>query len=375
MKTICLNMIVKNENPVIRRCLEALKDHIDYWVIVDTGSTDGTQEIIKECMKGLPGELHEHPWKDFAYNRNIALKLAEGKSDYLLLADADEIFHFSPLFDKNQLDQYYYLLKVTSSSECLYSPKLIKDDPLWKWTHVLHEFIQYDGYVEGGIFSEICIESVQDGARSRDPRKNERDIQILENAIQEDPGNARYHFYLARSYEIAKNFKAALNRYAIRADMEGDLDERFWALFSVGLMQERLQMDPKIYLKSYDKAYQFDSTRAEPLERIANYYFQNSQPTIAYSLMKEALTLPTPTPLTSGYFSWVYDFAIYSVCADCAVFLGKLEEAKELYQKILKKENCPQSLSRHILFQLQKIETLLGNNQRAVYNNRHAQTL
>ena len=44
---ICLNMIVKDESRVIRRCLESVKPLIDYWVIVDTGSTDGTQEIIK----------------------------------------------------------------------------------------------------------------------------------------------------------------------------------------------------------------------------------------------------------------------------------------------------------------------------------------
>jgi len=372
MKTICLNMIVKNESHVIRRCLEAVKGYIDYWVIVDTGSTDGTQAIIEECMRGYPGKIYERPWKDFAHNRNEALKLASGKADYLLLADADEVFHFTSLFDKNYLDKYYYLLKVISISDCFYSPKLVKDDPHWKWLHVLHEFIQYDGYVEGEFSDLIWIESVQDGARARDPKKNEKDIQILEEAIRKEPENARYHFYLARSYELIKDFKKALDRYRVRSQMQGDRDERFWALFSVGLMQERLKLDPNLYLKSYDRAYQFDPSRAEPLERIANYYFQNDCYAVAYSLMKEALHLPTPTPLTSGYYSWVYDFAIHSVCADCAVFLGKYQEAKELYQKILNQKTCPSSLHQHALSQLQKVEHLLGNNRGALYNSRHA---
>ena len=45
---ICLNMIVKNEEPVIERCLATVKPHIDYWVIVDTGSSDNTIKKIKE---------------------------------------------------------------------------------------------------------------------------------------------------------------------------------------------------------------------------------------------------------------------------------------------------------------------------------------
>ena len=45
-QTICLNMIVRNEAPVIRRCLVSLLPIIDYWVVVDTGSTDGTQDVV-----------------------------------------------------------------------------------------------------------------------------------------------------------------------------------------------------------------------------------------------------------------------------------------------------------------------------------------
>src|SRR5580704_1601575 len=58
-KTICLNMIVKNESRVIQRCLDSVKHIIDYWVIVDTGSTDGTQNVIKDFMKDIPGDLYE----------------------------------------------------------------------------------------------------------------------------------------------------------------------------------------------------------------------------------------------------------------------------------------------------------------------------
>jgi glycosyltransferase involved in cell wall biosynthesis len=70
--TICLNMIVKNEAPVIGRCLASVRPLIDQWVIVDTGSTDGTQALIREALADLPGVLIERPWVDFAHNRNEA---------------------------------------------------------------------------------------------------------------------------------------------------------------------------------------------------------------------------------------------------------------------------------------------------------------
>ena len=81
--TICLTMIVKNESQVIRRCIDSVKDYISYWVIVDTGSTDGTQDLIKEIMAeyNIPGELHERPWVDFGHNRTENLRYAKDKAD------------------------------------------------------------------------------------------------------------------------------------------------------------------------------------------------------------------------------------------------------------------------------------------------------
>jgi glycosyltransferase involved in cell wall biosynthesis len=83
--TICLNMIVKNESHIIESTLEKLlkKISIDYWVISDTGSTDNTKEIINSFFekKKIPGELFEHEWKDFGYNRTKALECAYNKTE------------------------------------------------------------------------------------------------------------------------------------------------------------------------------------------------------------------------------------------------------------------------------------------------------
>ncbi len=89
--TICLCMIVKDEAKVIERCLGSVRDLIDTWVISDTGSTDGTQELIRRALDGIPGELHEEPWTNFGHNRTLNIRHARGKADYLLLIDADMV--------------------------------------------------------------------------------------------------------------------------------------------------------------------------------------------------------------------------------------------------------------------------------------------
>src|SRR3954467_13946302 len=106
---ICLNMIVKNEAPVIGRCLDSVLPFIDRWVIVDTGSTDDTRALVQHHLRSQPGELHERPWKNFGHNRNEAFQLAAPQADYLFFIDADERLSLPPHFERGTLagDGYY----------------------------------------------------------------------------------------------------------------------------------------------------------------------------------------------------------------------------------------------------------------------------
>ncbi|MCI4680521.1 hypothetical protein K9U39_01085 [Rhodoblastus acidophilus] len=70
--TIGLCMIVKNETAVIESCLDSLRSLVDYELIEDTGSTDGTRQFIRAWLarNKMPSEVIEEPWRDFAYNRS-----------------------------------------------------------------------------------------------------------------------------------------------------------------------------------------------------------------------------------------------------------------------------------------------------------------
>ena len=85
-------MIVRNEAHIVTEALASAAPHIDRWVIVDTGSTDGTQNVISDwfAAHGIPGELHERPWVSFAHNRSEALELCAGEADYAWVLDADD---------------------------------------------------------------------------------------------------------------------------------------------------------------------------------------------------------------------------------------------------------------------------------------------
>jgi glycosyltransferase involved in cell wall biosynthesis len=224
-------MIVKDESAVIRRCLDSAKPLIDYWIIVDTGSTDGTQKIIRDCMKGVPGELHEQPWVNFEVNRNQALALCKGKGDYVLLIDADEEFSWVAGFSLPKLDKDAYQFKVHEEKENsidFIRWLLINNYLSWKWTGVIHETIECpERHTLAFLDGIYVISRSTEGHRAKNPNKFLDDAAILEEALKKDPSNKRYTFYLAQSYLNAEEFNKSLHYYQKRAAMEGDPGEIF----------------------------------------------------------------------------------------------------------------------------------------------------
>lgn len=347
MQTICLNMIVRNEAKVIRRSLSSVKHKIDYWVIVDTGSTDDTKALILEELKDIPGELHDRPWVNFEHNRNEALELALGKASYLLFIDADEQWVFSQDFDKDSLSHDFYVVKNRDLNVDLHRILLVNTSFPWRWKGVLHEEIHSTYPVKGAILPGVTNYGfIRDGYRARDPERYLKDAEILEKALLSEPDNARYVFFLAQSYATAGKSEKALKNYEKRTQMGGFEPEIFWSYFSMGCLRQDLKADPKLIVESYCHAYFLDPTRAEPLHHLAAFYQDQNNQFLAYLITKYALTLPQPTAL--GYILRdIYDHLLLSRFAVAAHHLGELEEAKPCYEKLLANPNIPPE-TRHI---------------------------
>lgn len=293
--SICLNMIVKNEAHVIERCLSSAKPLVDHWCIVDTGSTDGTQETIRRFMAGVPGTLHERSWKNFAHNRSEALELARAEAcDYLLFIDADETFQAPPDFAWPALSNAAYDLTVHYDRMRYARMALVATRLAWRWCGVLHEYLDCSEAVRATALTAPTIFVRHDGARAQDPTTYLKDIALLESALRDEPTNARYVFYLAQSYRDAGRIEEARRTYERRATMGGWDEEVWYSLFQVAAMAERLGDAPERVSAAYLRAFQARPTRAEPLVELARYHRLRGEYPQAFVYAKHASETPSP---------------------------------------------------------------------------------
>lgn len=335
---ICLNMIVKNEAPVIERCLASVKDKIDYWVIVDTGSSDGTQEIIRSYLKDIPGELFEKPWVDFAHNRNLALELGRPHGDYLLFIDADQILEFpsNSGWPKLQRDCYYTIVQ----SDFRYAAQyvlLVKTSLSMRWEGVLHEGLVHNGK-DCSVFTDIRINAFSDGNRSLDPEKFLKDAAILEKALETDPTNSRHAIFLALTYDTAQKYELAYQWFEKRSQMGGSDEEIFYSILRMAHLQRLLKKDPEVFIATYERAYAKRPTRAEPLYWLADYYITMQEFEKAYALAKKAEKIPPPYKDIVYLEYSIYDHEILLQIVRCAY---QTKRYKECYSALLTLQKNP----------------------------------
>jgi hypothetical protein len=270
--TLCLNMIVKDEAHVIRRCLEAARPLIDTWVIVDTGSTDGTQDLIREIFADLPGQLHERPWVDFGHNRTEAINLAAGAADYLLFVDADDTLIVPDGYVLPELTADAYDIEFRHGNISYRRTCVVMNDLGWRFEGVLHEYPTC-GRTSIAEHLDLAIAFGADGSRSRQDvvEKYTKDAVILEKALVDEPNNERYAFYLAQSYRDSQQHEKALAAYDRRARMGGFDQEIYVSLLQASRLARALQRPPAEVIDRLLRAHDARPLRVEALGELAGY--------------------------------------------------------------------------------------------------------
>ena len=183
MITLSLCMIVKDEEDVISRCLDSVKDIVDEIVIVDTGSKDKTKEICKKYTD----LVYDFKWvDDFAKARNYSFSKAT--KDYIIWLDADDVIYEKDKIKlinlKNTLDKNVDILMLKYNTGfdkdgnvtfSYYRERILKRQSNFKWVSPIHEAIVPSGNV---VYSDIAITHKKEKATN--PKRN---IKIFKKMI------------------------------------------------------------------------------------------------------------------------------------------------------------------------------------------------
>jgi glycosyltransferase involved in cell wall biosynthesis len=353
---LAISQIVKDEAHVIERMLNSIKSIIDCAVFVDTGSTDGTQDVIKKWgeKNNIPVFVYERPFDNFENSRNYAMQMVKDKSQYAFWLDADETIEVSPTFDKNKLDKDLYMFNTYINAMKYTRNECWNTDKNFKWYGPVHEFIISDDQnITSGLMDGIVVRVQMDGGswKGNIPDKYKKHSMILEDYIDNKDRNARWVFYTAQSYhdsasipdnkvENEERLRRSMKYYKERISrFDGYEEERFYSQFRVGTISKILE-EP--WYKTHQellKAYAMDPLRAEPIKVICDHYLNNGEWHLAYLYTKFAMENfngknPYPTRLLFVDES-LYIWRFLEIHSAACFYTNRLDEGRDTYNKLL----------------------------------------
>ena len=294
---LVLVLMIKNEEKILKRCLEAVQDIVDCFCITDTGSTDSSVEIANEFLKTHTGNVATDVWKNFGYNRTLSFSNAQTyvktlnwnmAETYGLLLDGDMVFVPGTIKSQILTHPGYKIIQANSSLE-FYNTRFIRMDIEAKCVGVTHEFWAVPSET---LSKDICyINDIGDGGSKGD--KFERDKRLLEQGLIDDPTNGRYMFYLAQTLKDSNHLKEAIAMYKKRIIIGGWQEEVWHSHYSIGQCYRRLENIPK-YEYWMNRAFQFYPVRSEPILDLTRFFREKGQNYKAYHYYKLGVGIPYP---------------------------------------------------------------------------------
>lgn len=385
MNKLCVNLVCKNEEAVIERCLRSCLPIVDSWCVVDTGSTDKTMEIVRSVLGHLPGTLHERPWVNFGHNKTEAMRLARDVAEFAVLMDADDTLTYSSVFKGlPRLSGNSYSLLVKHGSELEHTrPHLIRTALDFEYVEPVHEYLDYAKHGSHmGRLPGVTYTVVGGGARSADPvAKFVRDSILLEEDIAKRPDHARSYFYLAQSYrdagveefalsgrlreegksdeateaeKRARDFyEKSLVTYERRAAFDSDaIEEAAVAKLEAAKKREHMhgldlrdgdERAPRSeVIHAYLAAWEMRPSRAEPLYEVTRYlrsYGDHLQ--LAYLFAAQGVKIPRPTD-TLFLDASVYKWRMLDEFAVAAYWTGHRKEAIDAGKRLVATPGIPE---------------------------------
>ena len=383
--TLTLCMIVKDEEHIIRECLESVYREIDRYDITDTGSTDKTKEIIKEFFdeKGIPGEVYDEPWEGFGKSRTKSLRNADkGGADYSWVIDADDRLIGTMGWEKHHKDDLdVYALQIERGGLKWWRNQIFKNGIGWKYIGVLHEYADCESareknngnYKGARLAGDYQIEARTMGNRTQQfgedqCAKYRKDAETLIDCLVNpenpnyEPDNMRYHFYIGQSYFDAQEWAKAIEWYTKRAEMGGWEEEQWFCVFRIGLCKLYLGKNFAEAQDHFLQAYNLRPHRAEPLFHLAKTHRLNGNDNLCYLLMKGAIGC-TPKQDILFIDSSVYDWGIWDELGATCWKAGDFELGYMSCEKLLNENKLPPEHRSRVETNFNEYKKILANRQ------------
>lgn len=329
-----LVMLVKDRASTIVDTLQSVKGAIDYWVIVDLGSSDNTVDLIVESMRGVDGELHEWTLEDYATTRNAALERLGEVTDFFFMLNDDEHVvapEYLRRFCERERESPHsacgaYDVKVLSGPESFSSTRLARTREAWRFVGKAHECLAS----REGELPQLCVDHafVMAPDRRQDRARLLEDKRLLELALDENPNDNRALFYLAQTEEDLGDYSTAKRLYQARAGRGGWSEEIYESVFRLARVQQHLGLAWPLSQQAYLDAYSLSPHRAEPLVAIALFWHRRRRWPLAYLYASAAAEIPYPSRDRMVVNRDVYEWMAAELASVAATELGKLVEAK-----------------------------------------------
>jgi len=300
---ICLCMIVKNAGPGFAKVLEENIPNFDKWCILDTGSTDGTQDVIKKTLSNKPGKLFEEPFVNFKVSRNRCFELAGTSCKFLLTLDDTYIVKgdlrgFLSEVRSDQFSDSFSLLIKSGDSE-YYSNRIIKSHSGLRYQYTIHEVIPKENNmnVTTPVERAFIFDERSDYMENRTTSRKQFDLELLFKELEENPDDPRSLYYIAQTYGCMGDEvnKAKYLELRVNHHEEGYIQEKVDACFELARSCNfQLGKEWSECEKWYEMAHRLDPERPDSLYFMGIHWHMEQNYRRAYEYFKKGFEVGYP---------------------------------------------------------------------------------
>lgn len=217
MFNLSVCMIIKDEQDVLNRCLDCVKQIADEIIIVDTGSTDNSINIAKEYTD----HIYHYEWNNnFAHARNFSYSKAT--CDYIMWIDADDIITDENIKKINDLklnldeniDVLYFRYNDWNEESLFnffYRERISKRQCNLLWKYNVHEVLD----INPKLTTKLCKDIAVEHKKQKRDKNEDRNLKLLDFAKYEEKDGFDYtkQLYLIKELWNNNKFDKAINVY------------------------------------------------------------------------------------------------------------------------------------------------------------------